>query len=169
MPILGKYDLVISFASEDDALARKLNRLCRKRCLRTYYYKRENNSGSQLDKLTQVIYNEKANNALVLLSNYYQNKALTQKELQWLKQAQRERKLKKIFYIPLNQELAPHYTGNTIYIPRNTPKRMAQQIVEVINREAPMSACWITIFPLLVFLITALVLAWMYYNSILQP
>jgi hypothetical protein len=147
MPKLGKYDLVISFASEDDTLALEINRWCRKRCLHTYYYKRENNSGSQIDKLTQVIFNEKANNALVLLSHHYQSKTLTQKELQWLKKAQRAGRLNKIFYIPINQELAASYTGNTIYINKSDPKHMAKQIREVINRDYPMPVCWLRFFP----------------------
>ena len=116
--MLGKYDLVFSFSGKDKLIANRLKKSFKKKCFKIYIYLDEDNEGKDLDTLTDLVFGEKANNALVILSKNYLSNSLTMKELRLLQRAKKEGKVKQIFYIKLNSTLSIPgiYGSNEIYM-----------------------------------------------------
>ena len=132
---ITKYDIAISFTEKDTSIAWQVTCALRKKGFSVYFYKNVNQLGGDLDKITQLVYGNRCNYGLVLVSDEYKQKSWTMKEWKQLQKAKKKRYIKDVFIVKIN---GPHHLPglkrSIIYHKWNdNPKEIAQKIKEQVD------------------------------------
>lgn len=131
---LIKYDVVLSFTEKDEHIASALHKELKKKCLKVYYYKVENQIGQDLMRTIKRVYGNTANNAVVILSDHYTRKRWTNVEWRVLNKAKKRYKVKNIFLVRIDQSTMPGMRGTEIYEKwNNNPREIATKIKKKIG------------------------------------
>jgi len=148
--MLRRYDISISFAEEDTAIAKQLYTALLRKGYKVFYYKSENNWSKRLHSISKERYFKHTNTGLILYSHNYirRDKRWTQIERDLLWRGFQMKKIKAVFVIQIGTAQPPK---NRIYQTwKNNPEELADNIAEHLNR---ISYCNPKYILLLLFLI----------------
>lgn len=129
-----KYDIAVSFATEDLRVAKKISEALKNKRLDVYYYPKRNQASDDLNAITTHVYRNGTKYGLIILSKHYPHKKWTQNEWKALLRARKLRNITKIFVIRLDNTSLQGLSKSQIYIPwQNNPNAIANQIKEKIH------------------------------------
>lgn len=139
-----KYDVAISFAEEDTAIAEAMHRALRQKCLRSFYYKTDdhNSIGRSLHEITDEYYEDDVHTGLLIVSNVYFRKRWTKEEYQRLTMAQQQGRVKRIFVIRVGGAAIPTELRDAVYAEwEGNPKEIAKRISRRVGRDMALHPC----------------------------
>ncbi len=162
---LSRYDIAISFTEKDNAVAQKMATALRKKGMKVYYYKRNNQYGENLDKITPKVYRNGSNYGLVILSREYRKKTVPMAEWREIRKGKKTYRVKKIFIIKIEEDAnLPGLRPTTIYEKWNdNPSEIARRIKQQVDFPS-----FRTFKLLIATLLLLLILTGVYYSIELQ-
>jgi hypothetical protein len=155
-----KPQVTVSFSEDNVEIAEQLVFHLKKKGIKCYYYKHENQLGKDLAKIIRHYYYTHVRNALVISSPSYVQRRWCRIELDYILKAKHQKRLRSLFIVMVDEQSLPHVDKNVIHAPwQNNPEQLAKSISEQVKE---------TIFELnryiLVFLFLILVgLLWYVY------
>lgn len=115
---MNRYDVALSFASEDQDLAEKLANLLRKESIRVYYYPFEDSTmwGKNLYEYLHKLYSQDAKYCIVFVSKNYVSKKWTRHEWQSAQERALQEKTEYILPLKVDDSVLPGLSATIAYI-----------------------------------------------------
>lgn len=127
-----KYDIALSFATEDLSIAESIYQELKSLEIECYYYPEQNNLGKDLLEESWRVYREESLIVLMIVSEHYVRKKWSDLERQIAQTTQRDDH-SYILPLRLDQTSVEGLSSNIIYLEwNNDPKEVATQVAQAI-------------------------------------